>query len=429
MNSDIYIGLIGENYGSIYKDELSATEYEYNTYIAKKHDAYFFVKNNIKQDEKSEKFFNRIKNHVKYKKFNDKEELLYEIKKSLKEEIDKRLTASVFDEEIIINSTIDDIDIEAVNQFKNVLDDENVEKLFDVRDIEKILEYLKAGKIDSNGNFHLTTSGALFFAKDIGKFDIDHEIKMVRFNGNERIEIIDKHFTKTSFLLLIEEFEQFFKKNTKKGGIVKGLKRINIPEYPIEAVREAFINALAHRDYTIRGNCITFYIYDDRIEIISPGRLPYPLTIDTLGIINNPQHRNKNICNILQKTKYMEHVGTGITRMRKEMEEHNLPEPEFFDTGFFGVILRGPNGQLIKPKEKTAESLNLAKYNLNERQIDALLDMVNNDSSYTYTAYMEKYDVSNTTSRRDLNELNNKKLVLKKIKGKTNFFIRNKNGD
>ena len=71
------------------------------------------------------------------------------------------------------------------------------------------------------------------------------------------------------------------------GGIVTGMKRTPIPEYPIKAVREAFLNALAHRDYTLTGDCITFYIYDDRIEIISPGKLPYPMTIADLGVEKN----------------------------------------------------------------------------------------------------------------------------------------------
>ncbi|WP_407382018.1 DUF4062 domain-containing protein [Methanobrevibacter sp.] len=229
LNSDIYIGLICENYGSIYKKGISATEYEYNSYISKKHAAYLFVKDNVKQDENSEKFLNKIRNQVTYKRFNDKEDLLSKIKKALKEEINKRLSTTPFDEEIILDSSIDDVDMESVKQFKNVLEDRSIEELFDNRELEKILEYLNAGIIDSNGNFHLTTAGALFFSQNTSKFNLEHEVKMVRFNGTERLEIIDKNFTKTSFLLLIKEFEQFFKKNTKIGGIVKGFKRISSP--------------------------------------------------------------------------------------------------------------------------------------------------------------------------------------------------------
>ena len=219
---------------------------------------------------------------------------------------------------MLYNSSIDDVDMDSVELYLDILENESIRDLFGKRDLDKILEYIGAGKIDKNNVFHFNKAGALFFTKDISKFDLEHEVKMVRFNGTERLEIIDKHFTESSFLKLIKEFDSFFYQNTKLGGIVTGMKRTPIPEYPIKAVREAFINAIAHRDYTLTGDCITFYIYDDRIEIISPGKLPYPMTIEDLGVHKNPKHRNKNICKIFETTEYMEHVGTGITRMRDE---------------------------------------------------------------------------------------------------------------
>ena len=61
---------------------------------------------------------------------------------------------------------------------------------------------------------------------------------MVRFNGNERLEIIDRFMSNSSFFILLEEFEQFFGKNTKLGAVIEGMHRIDIPEYPIKAIRE-----------------------------------------------------------------------------------------------------------------------------------------------------------------------------------------------
>ena len=323
--ADVYIGLIGQHYGGIYEDDISATEYEYNTFIADKHDAFFFIKQCDTRDEGNTKFLNRIRDVAKYKNFTTKEELLTEVKRSLQEVIDNRLTYVDYDKQMLYNSSIEDVDMDAVELYLDVLENESIRDLFGKRDLDKILEYIGAGKIDKNNVFHFNKAGALFFIKDMSKFDLEHEVKMVRFNGTERLEIIDKHFTESSFLKLIKEFDSFFYQNTKLGGIVTGMKRTPIPEYPIKAVREAFINAIAHRDYTLTGDCITFYIYDDRIEIISPGKLPYPMTIEDLGVHKNPKHRNKNICKIFQTTEYMEHVGTGITRMRNEMKKSNLP--------------------------------------------------------------------------------------------------------
>ena len=139
-------------------------------------------------------------------------------------------------------------------------------------------------------------------------------------------DIIDYNESHVPIPILLEEVEKFFRRNTRHGMIVKDFGRISIPEYPFEAIREAIVNAIAHKDYNIYGNTITFYIYSDRIKIINPGNSLVPL--DRLGK-SNPIHRNENICNIFRYTKYMEHVGTGIIRMRKAMNNEGLREPEF----------------------------------------------------------------------------------------------------
>lgn len=287
--------------------------------------------------------------------------------------------------------------------------------------MDKILEYIGAGKIDEFGNFNLNNAGALFFAKDISKFKIDHDIKMVRFNGNDRLEIVDRFMSKSSFFILLEEFDQFFNKNTKLGAVIEGMKRVDIPEYPIKAIREGFVNALAHRNYDYIGDCITFYIYDNRIEIISPGSLPYPMTLEDLGVEKNPKHRNENICKIFGRTKYMEHVGTGIKRMRDEMKDAGLKEPEFFDNGYFGVRFYGPNGRLIYESKNYED---LSKYNLNKRQLDAFTMMVNEKITFNYNSYCKQFNVSKSTAKRDLNVLLDNNLIKRKLIGKnSNFYV------
>ena len=420
---DIYIGLIGSQYGDIYRHGYSATEYEYDTYMKKHADAYLFVKNVYTRDDGSKSFLNRISKKHKYKEFNNPQELVEEVKKSILECIQEKLNPGTFDVRLLKNSSCDDVDPRAIEIFFNSLTDKALKQLKGLRDLDKILEYIGAGEIDELGNFNLNTAGALFFAKDISKFRIDHDIKMVRFNGNERLEIIDRFMSKSPFFILLEEFDEFFWKNTKLGAVVEGMKRVDIPEYPIKAIREGFVNALAHRNYELIGNCITFYIYDNRIEIISPGELPYPMTLETLGIEENPKHRNENICRIFGRTKYMEHVGTGIKRMRDEMRDAGLKEPEFFNHGFFGVRFFGPDGKLIYKKENESYNFkDLTEYNLNERQLEALRKIVNEKFVFTYKTYCKYFNVSRTTSRRDLDDLVEKKLI-KNIKlGKEKNF-------
>lgn len=421
--SDIYIGLIGNKYGFEYAGGISATELEFNKFNAKNSNSYFFVKMDDSSDVKSKEFFNRIKDSKKYKRFKTKEELLIEVKKALRECMIGNSKMNVFDSTIIEDSTYEDVDENAVTLFRKFLKNQIIKELFNERTHEQILECIGAGRIDPKDVFHLNNAGALFFAKNISKFGLDYEVKMVRFNGVDRRVLIDQMTITSSIFILLNQFESFFNRNTKKGTFVRGFKSYDVPEYPIEAVREAFVNAVAHRDYSLSGDCITFYIYDDRILVSSPGGLPYPLTVEDLKIEVNPKHRNKTICRIFKYTKFMEHFGTGITRMREEMLDSGLPEPEFYDGNYFKVILRGPCGKLIvTEKHLKEEGIDLTGYDLNKRQLDAVTLMFNEGIKFTYKSYAQHFNVSLTTSKRDLQGLVDQELINKyDVDGVKNF--------
>ena len=116
------------------------------------------------------------------------------------------------------------------------------------------------------------------------------------------------------------------------------------------------------------------------------------MTLEDLGVEENPKHRNETICKIFGKTKYMEHVGTGIKRMKDEMESAGLKEPEFFDNGFFGVKFYGPDGKLIYRKNNDSYNVkDLAKYDLNDRQLEAAGMMVNEKFVFTYNSYSNHF--------------------------------------
>ena len=137
----------------------------------------------------------------------------------------EKLSTKAFDEQILRNSSSEDIDEDAIECFFELISDESLDKIKDKRSNEQILDYIGAGKIDNNGNFHLTNAGALFFAKDVSKFDIEHEVKMVRFYGNNRISITDRLTSYNTIFILLKEFERFFKNNTKLGFIVNEFER------------------------------------------------------------------------------------------------------------------------------------------------------------------------------------------------------------
>ena len=110
----------------------------------------------------------------------------------------------------------------------------------------------------------------------------------------------------------------------------------------------------------------------------------------------------------------MEHFGTGINRMRGEMLDSGLPEPEFYDGNYFKVILRGPNGKLIVTEKHLKEdSIDLSGYDLNKRQLEAVTVMFNEGVTFTYKSYAQHFNVSLTTSKRDLQSLVDQNLINK----------------
>ena len=396
INSDIYIGLIGSDYGTILESGISPTELEYDLYNKTHNDALIYIKNADYRDDRTNDFIKKIGSHS-YTRFDDRYDLIKQIKESLANFIDKNLrNYGAFDYEVLSASSCDDVDMDALEMFFDVLEYNPIEKIRDEKGLKNVLSTINAGEYE-DGEFRLNIAGALFFAKDISKFNISHQVKMVRFFDDEGVNTFEKAEYNLSFLKLLKEAELFFNKTLTNVSQIKGFERETIQDYPFEAIREALVNALAHRDYTITTAPITFYIYNDRIEIKSPGRLVYPLTISGLEK-DGPIHRNEAICNIFSKTAYMEHVGTGIKRMKDSMRAHGLNEPDFAETGeFFKVTFR----------------LDDNHNGLNDRQKEFL--RFRDESEITIKEYMVLFGIARNTATKDLNELTDK-MMLEKIK-------------
>lgn len=122
----------------------------------------------------------------------------------------------------------------------------------------------------------------------------------------------------------------------------EGINRIDVPLVPRVAVREALVNAVAHRDYAITGSQILIEVFSDRLIITSPGRLPNRVTIDSIKRGGRPRSRNESIANFLLVMQKMEKRGRGWLLMRRAMIEHNGTEPEIEedrDAGWVHVTL------------------------------------------------------------------------------------------
>lgn len=126
---------------------------------------------------------------------------------------------------------------------------------------------------------------------------------------------------------IIEQAIDFVSRNMGSAARLKGGRRLRKKSFPTDAVREAIVNAVAHRDYTLAGTDIEISLYQDRLEVISPGRLPNGVTVEKMkeGI---RAARNAQLKDVLRDYGYVEHRGLGVRhRIIKAMREHNGTEP------------------------------------------------------------------------------------------------------
>jgi ATP-dependent DNA helicase RecG len=148
-----------------------------------------------------------------------------------------------------------------------------------------------------------------------------------------------------------------------KRAVVRSLQRDEETEYPFSAVREALVNAVAHRDYRLTGRSIEIRMYTDRMEITSPGGLPAHITVD--NIVEEHYSRNPRIVNGLYQWGYIEELGLGVDRMIEDMMKAGHPKPQFeAKTHRFTVILFNTRDQARVAQQWEG--------NMNERQMKAL---------------------------------------------------------
>ena len=138
--------------------------------------------------------------------------------------------------------------------------------------------------------------------------------------------------------------------------IGKDGKREDRTEFPVTAVREAILNALVHRDYSLHteGSPISLCMYSDRMEVVNKGGLYGRISVDLLGKVH-PETRNPALVDIMEVMGITENRYSGVPTMRREMQAFGLPPPEFVNrSGEFRVILRNGLGAVVTDPSQTA---------------------------------------------------------------------------
>ena len=186
-------------------------------------------------------------------------------------------------------------------------------------------------------------AGVLFFARNVRRFFTEAYITCLLAKGTDKVHILDRKDFAGGVVADIKDALAFVERNTRTAYRIEGLRRQDVAEYPMKALREAITNAVMHRDWFFDGANVFVEVYTDRIEVSSPGSLPKGLTLSDLG--HRSIRRNAIIADLLHRIGFIEKAGTGIRRIQDDAREQNCPQPEFEADSFVTVTFR-PNPEV-----------------------------------------------------------------------------------
>lgn len=335
-----------------------------------------------------------------------------------------------FETEIVSGATLDDIDWEKVDLYAKSISHNDGDR--------QQLLYRRGCLAMLNDTLYPTNAGILLFGKEAQRFIHGSEITAVRFAGNVMGDTFNRQDILGTLPDQIRKAATFLTDYLRKGVQLKStMARQEEYEYPMEAVRELVVNAVAHRDYSIRGDGIRLFIFKDRMEIHSAGRLPGPVTV--ANIKDERFSRNPVIVQILSDMGFIERLGYGVDRVIELMKSQSLREPEFSETsGGFRVVLHNQKteisaeaGDLTETDEKVEVLRSYADIPLNPRQEEAIFYLNRPDKTRITNSELQRLfpEVHAETIRRDLADLVTKNIVSKMGQKRGSYYVLKHDGD
>jgi ATP-dependent DNA helicase RecG len=302
-----------------------------------------------------------------------------------------------WDEQIEPKATLDDIDLNAIEEFKEGAKKYNRIKFSKDEDLESILKRLKL----MNEEGELTRAAVLLFGKDPTKFSISAFLKIGKFGSSDAELLTQDVVESNAFELAQKTLEVLDGKYLLRNISYEGLQRVETLEYPLKGLREIIFNAIIHRKY--RTSPITIRIYSDRLEVWNIGGLPEAITVDKLKV----KHSSHPVNPLMAKTFYLgghiEAWGRGTVDTIEACKKGGFPEPAFINepSEFTAILYKN----ITNP-----EFLN--KLDLNDRQLKAI-EYVKKNEFITSSVYQKEMETSYRTSIRDLNGLVTNGILMK----------------
>ena len=187
------------------------------------------------------------------------------------------------------------------------------------------------------------------------------KIVCTRWKGHEKGSVEgdaldDKEFSEASLISLLGNAESFIRNNSKNPWTIRGMRREEKSDYPFKAVREVLVNAMIHRDYQIVGTEVHVDMFDDRLEISSPGGMFSGGRIQEMDLRRVPSmRRNEIISDVFGRLHYMDRRGSGIGRILSSYAEF-AEKPQFYSTEYYFLVIL-PNRSIATPAQLSINSI------------------------------------------------------------------------
>ncbi len=311
-----------------------------------------------------------------------------------------------FEDEVVDRSSLDDVDEEIINLYREHMNLSN-------RSVREILD-ARGMLVGSK----LTVAGVLLFGKNPTKYLPQARLRFIRYDGmfaetGRRLNIIKEQTFDGAIPRIIMEARNFV--NTQ----MREFQYLNddgvferMPEYPEFAWFEGLVNALTHRNYSMNGEHIKCIMFDDRIEIYSPGLLPNIVTIENIRYTR--YSRNPKIARVLSEFGWVKEMNEGVKRIYTEMQSLFLKDPVYSEPGH-QVLLRLENN-ILNRQVRITDSLKrkltpeiFSQLNNDERVIMKFLLMNGSVTSKQATVITGR---SMITARKALRKLEDKSLIM-----------------
>lgn len=281
-----------------------------------------------------------------------------------------------YEDECNMDAKLEDLDEDLLSQYKDHIDASDLPS-------EQVLRS-RGFLTDWHGETHLTHAAVLLFAKNVMRFYPTCRVRFLRYEGETadtgtRMNLVKDISLELPILRMVEKAQKIIGAQLRQFTSLDpttGRFR-TVPEYPEFAWQEGLINAITHREYAMSGDYIRVSMYDDRLEIQSPGRLPNIVTVD--NIRDTRFSRNMRIARVLTEFRWVRELNEGVKRIYSDMAEYFLEEPEYTEPSGASVRLTLKNNikvRKLRRQDRAVEAVGSEVWkNLDEveREILALM--------------------------------------------------------